>query len=410
MPRTRIISQNKAVFISPTGIAPSNYGGANTGAPVYGISGLAPTQLHRIDTFSFDIDIAGSRQDIREFGQLARIASVRMNELTPTVSLGYYLGNGENEHNLGFNIRGIDPTTTGAKEQFISGVLTQDPIKREKNLYVLTVGEGIDAFNSGVYATDKINHDVVGFGNATISSYTANFAVGEIPRADVELECGNIIFYTGGHTGINPAIDRQTASQADTGRFILPVPSTGDSYNQIDVLRAGDVTVSFSNNSTSLGGANFSNIHIQSASIEVPIARTAIEKLGNQLPYARPLEFPINVTCSINGIVDDFTTGSLQTILTGCSYGDGTDITITVKDRCTKADTMKWVLKKALLDSQNFSVGLDDNETVDLVFSAQIGGVGSSGQGLFMTGAYTGIGTVGIDSDTPRFYTGAETF
>ena len=60
-------------------------------------SGFLPQQLHRVDTFSFDIDIAGARQDIREFGQLARIGTITMSELNPSFSLGYYLGNGENE-------------------------------------------------------------------------------------------------------------------------------------------------------------------------------------------------------------------------------------------------------------------------------------------------------------------------
>ena len=406
MPRTRIISQNKAVFTSPTGLLPSNYGLINATGVLGVTSGLAPTQLHRVDTFSFDIDIAGSRQDIREFGQLARIASVRMTDLTPTLSFGYYLGNGENEHNLGLNIRGI--TGSNLSGQFISGILTQDDVKKERNIYVLTVGEGLDAFDTGNFASKKTDHDVVGFGNATITSYTANFAVGEIPRADVEMECGNIVFYTGVHTGFNPAVNRQTAATVDSGRFILPAPSTGDYFNGIDVLRAGDITVEFSSDNTTLGGANFSGIHIQSASIEVPIARTPIEKLGNQLAYARPLEFPINVTCSINGLVDDFKSGSLQTILTGCSFGNGIDITITAKERCEQKQVMKWILKKALLDSQNFSVGLDDSETVDLTFSAQIGGVGTVDQGLFMSGSYTGINVAGVDSEKPIFYTGVE--
>ena len=46
---------------------------------------------------------------------------------------------------------------------------------------------------------------------------------------------------------------------------------------------------------------------------------------------------------------------------------------------------MKFTLKGAVLDSQSFSQGLDDNETVDLTFSAQIGGASTSNQGLFMT-------------------------
>jgi hypothetical protein len=359
MSRTRIISQNKAVYVSDTGLAGS------------------PEQLRRIDTFSFDVDLAGSRQDIREFGQLARIATVRMSELTPTVSFGYYLTNGENESKLGLNTSGSD--------QLISKILTQTTLDKEKNIYVVTVGEGIDAFSSGNFTGNRNQHDVVAFGNASLSSYTAAFSVGEIPRADVEMECGNIVFYTGSSGLANPALNRETAVSLP-GTFTLSAPSTGN--GDVDVLRAGDVTVNFTRNSTSLGGADFSGIHIQSANIEVPLARTPIERLGSELPFARPLEFPINVTCSINGIVNDFVNGSLQSVLTGCAFGGGTDITITVNDRCNDQPKMRWTMKNAVLDSQNFSVGLDDQETVDLTFSAQIGGAGTTDAGIFMSGAY----------------------
>ena len=44
---------------------------------------------------------------------------------------------------------------------------------------------------------------------------------------------------------------------------------------------------------------------------------------------------------------------------------------------------VKYQLKNAVLDNQSFSQGLDDNETVDLTFSAQIGGASTTDQGLF---------------------------
>ena len=59
--RTRIISQSKALFVSPTGL------------PVPSTSGYVPDQLHRIDTFSFDIDIAGARTDIRKIRRYKRL-------------------------------------------------------------------------------------------------------------------------------------------------------------------------------------------------------------------------------------------------------------------------------------------------------------------------------------------------
>ena len=43
---------------------------------------------------------------------------------------------------------------------------------------------------------------------------------------------------------------------------------------------------------------------------------------------------------------------------------------------------------RATLDNQSFSVGLDDNETIDLTFSAQIGGPTTATQGLFYSGSF----------------------
>ena len=174
--RTRVISQSKAVFVGPTGIVAD------------AASGYIPDQLHRIDTFSFDIDIAGARQDIREFGQLSRIDTLTMSELNPSLSFGYYLTDGENEARLGFNDDGIvDGAPTGVLSQFVSGILTEDADKKVKNIYVLTAKEGNDAFNSGelIKVANRALCDAVSFGNVTINNYSASFAVGDIPRVDI---------------------------------------------------------------------------------------------------------------------------------------------------------------------------------------------------------------------------------
>ena len=47
---------------------------------------------------------------------------------------------------------------------------------------------------------------------------------------------------------------------------------------------------------------------------------------------------------------------------------------------------MNIVMKKAKLDSQSFSQGIGDNETVTLNWSAQIGSSGATDVGLFLSG------------------------
>ena len=378
--RTRVISQSKAVFVGPTDI----YNAAT--------SGYIPDQLHRIDNFSFDIDIAGARQDIREFGQLARIDSLTMSDINPSISFGYYLTDGENEARLGFNDDGI--SDAGAvQSQFLSGIITEDAKKKEKNIYVLTAKEGIDAFNSGEIITpaNRSGCDAVSFGNVVINNYSASFAVGDIPRVDIEAEASNIVFTTGTYSGFkNPAITDEGVAKNGTVALIAnppagskpKAPNTGGG---ITVLRPEDITITFSSPSFDMGGTNFSDMHVQSASIDVPLARGNIEALGKARSVAKPLEFPIDVTMSFSSLLKNFDNGALDLVLTGTAGDQKTNITLSIGNNDSVVQS-KFVLQNAQLDSQAFSQGLDDNETVDLTFSAQIGGPTTTDQGLFYSG------------------------
>ena len=397
--RTRIISQSKAVYVCPTGMVPQS---ANQ--KFADLSGVLPQQLHRVDTFSFDIDLAGGRQDVREFGQLARIGTITLGDLNPAFSLGYYLGNGENEGNLGFNGLGFNPVDSTLQDQFISGILNQTARKREKNIFVSTVAEGSDAFSTaGAYATTSAGGrqssflanptgryttaelaaiDVVAFGNCNIGSYTVNFAVGEIPRVDIEGTAENITFNTSASGIYNPSLNK-AGGRADTGQCMLGVPSTG--LMEVLVLRPEDVTLSFSNTSMDIGGTTYSDMHVQSASIEVPLSRTPIEALGSAKAVAQPLDFPINVTMSVSALLKTFTAGQLDLMLTGSAGNEATNITLEVKGEDGEAKHI-YRMQKAVLDSQGFNTSLDDNESVELVFSTQIGGVNQTDQGLFYSG------------------------
>lgn len=384
--RTRIISQNKAVYASTTGI----YGGSAS------TEQLNPQQLNRIDTLSFDVDLAGSRQDIREFGQLSRIGVQTMSDIAPSVSLGYYLGDGKNEILLGlYSANNGNLAASALQGSIVSGITAEDPDYREKNLYVLTAKEGEDAFNSTAFNAQGASHDVIGFGNCVLTNYTANFAVGEIPRADVEMEASNIVFWTGSHAGLrNPAIN-EDGNRADQGMITLTAPVTGKSED-ILVLRPDDVHVTFKNNNISkidanshnahlVGGTHFGDVCVQSCSVELPLSRGNIECLGKERAYAKPLEFPINVTLNMSAVLKNFSAGALENVLTGTAGNKTTDIQIQIK-KDNGVVAQHYDFKDCYLDNQSFSQGLDDNETVDLTFSTQIGGASNTDEGVFWSG------------------------
>jgi hypothetical protein len=378
--RTRVISQSKAVYVTPTGWDITEHA-SDVAQDQRMISGH---QLHRIDNASFEIDLAGSRQDVREFGQLARISTVRLSEIDPTLSLGYFLGNGENELALGFD------NSSGADTQMISSIINEDPTQSQRNIFIATVKEGEDAFTAAKWNTEEDNHDVVGFGNCFINSYSVNLAVGEIPRVDLEVQASNVVFWTGCQSGLfNPSLDLE-GERTHSGLVLLPPPDTGEVGHA--VLRPHDVSVTFVDDQisnltsgTAVGGVSFASMPIQSCSIDLPLAREVIESLGSERAYAKPVQFPIDVTVNISSLVNEYTTGALEFALTGSAGNKTTNIDIEVKDGNKVRN--KFVLTGALLDSQSFSQGLDDNETVDLTFSAQIGGASTTDQGLLFTAA-----------------------
>jgi len=391
MARIRTISASKAVYVTKTGVL------------VNVSSGIEATQLHRINNFTFDVDIAGSRQDIREFGQLARIGSLINSDLTPTCSFDYYLTDGENEAHLGFEVKN-SIVANAPSVQGISGFLTEDPRFKERNIFVATVGEGNDAFNSNSWVSSG-DIDVVGFGNAFITEYSVNLSVGEIPSATVSFDCGNVQFYTGAYSGLaNPSIQPSNGSRADAGTLKLPVPDTGNS--NVDVLRDGQITIDLASNTPlGIGGVDLATLHPQSVTISVPLAREILNELGSPLPYARVLTFPIETTVAISAITANQRQGSVAALLTGCAGQEKRDIKITLRDRCDNTTSrLVYILKDAILDSQNFSQDLDGNETVDLQFSAQIGGANTQTAGIFMSGSYPSTTTAG-NVTNPILYT-----
>ena len=403
--RNRIISQSKAIYISPSAIDTGTHGIAPTGDVAF-----RPTQLDRIDTFSSDVDYAGSRQDVFEFGQRSRISTVRQGETLATVSMGHYLVDGRQEDMIGLQINGF---TGGVPvSQIISGMMTANPFADQKNIYELTVPDGVDAYgyaDKAAFEAAATGFVVRSYGNGTLTSYSANFSVGEIPRADYEFECNNVVTTTGDVTILNnPSINKETALPL-TGVYSLVRPTLNlDNANTIGVLRNGDITLTIGSATKAEGGVDYATMKIQSFGIEVPLGRQALEELGKEQPYAKPLENQLVSNISINAIVADMKAGSLASILTGCAGDEGIAMTVTVLNPCDGSTGLIYNIQDAVLDTEGFSLGLDDNQTVDLAFSVTLGGATSTGAGIYCYGSALNASYNSSTGYHDRFNTGGQ--
>ena len=228
----------------------------------------------------------------------------------------------------------------------------------------------------------------------------------------------NVVTYI---SGGNPSIDTTDGSIADWSGFTpngatklnttnnvkpiapikLPVATQGlttsgvNTTGDISTLRPGDITLTLTKSDGSanaLLGATFNDVPIQSYTISFDLSRTPIEKLGSKYAFARPVDFPITASLSVDALVNDLTTGSVADIIT-CD--DEYNATVILKKAATcGADSqavMSYEIKKIKLDSESYSSSIGDNKTVTYDFSCQIGGPDQNDIGVFMSGYYTGI-------------------
>jgi len=411
MARNRVIYQSEALFVGPKA------GGEHT----------AHNELHRVQNISHDM--SATRTDIFEFGRLAALDKVMIEAPTVSLDFGYLLTNGENEKNIGLVVEQQTAGYVGGNymgsdtlPNATSGIIANPGADNdEKNYYVVTVPEGLDADDDDSYSSSTNNFNsrsIVGFGNGVLSNYSINGAVGDFASASVSIEAFNISFISGQDAAVSaawvsgdaiPTIKKGT-NGLQAGTFALPAPSTGQ--QNVFAIRPGDIILDFDVTDSSaafselsVGGAILPSqdpdttqegaaapepMHLQNFSIEMPLARTALNRLGSTFPYYRAIDFPLNVTLNCSALLADVSTGSLVDIM--CNDAKRT-IEVALRNPCSAnvADGLgdiqsRFRLKNAQLVSQNFSASIGDNKTVDLSFEATVGGPSDLNNGLFISG------------------------
>ena len=417
MARNRVIYQSQAVYAS-TAAFDDDLTEDRT------ISGL-----QRVQSANYSFNIA--RQDVNQFGQLAAIDRIITDAPTVSFDTSYYVANFTNERTLGFTIAPSGASISQFKSA-VTDLISTGEVDSQKNYFILTTKEGTDAVddqNSGDYES------IIGIGNGFITSYSTEASVGGLPTASVSVEGQNMNFvnlpYTapGKNTGTTdsavPANGFVTGTAAQGNRLIsisgespavnptngqkvnkhinLPVSSgsapglghQATGFNAISTLRPGDITLTLSKKTSDqvsgiseaaqaagfpdYAGASIANSHIQSFNLSFDLSRSPIQKLGNRFAFARAVDFPVNISLSIDAILSDLTSGSVADII---DCDDEFDAQISMRDpKCIPgvADAgagdkiiCNYFLKGLKLDSQSFAGGIGDNKSVTLDFTSQI--------------------------------------
>tara|TARA_R100000231_G_scaffold52235_1_gene44112 strand:+ start:48 stop:1214 length:1167 start_codon:yes stop_codon:yes gene_type:complete len=377
--RNRVIYQSEGLFVSSNA--------ASTGKADH-------EQLNRVQSANYSFTI--NRQDINQFGDLARIDSIVLDPPTVSLDFSYYLTDGFNERALGFFVQnshtgagyGRDITAGSETEgNFASGHLTANS---GSNFFIVTSPEGIDLNQVNAGEALDTSDTVIGVGNCYLSDYSVDLSVGSLPTVSVTVEGANMNSVVPDANGEfqGPAIDQEAGTKL-APVVELPNPTedggiTGiNSGPPIAALRPGDVSVNLNNidgeSLITLSGDG--NAHVQSCSISLPLSRTPIDRLGSRFPFAREVDFPVNASMNISAIVNNAHAQNLADIL----QSGVQSATVTVNDKNDKP-AIQYILKGLKIDSQSFSSSIGANKSVDIVLSTQAGGPQDVLNGVFMSG------------------------
>lgn len=351
-------------------------------------------QLGRVQSANYSFTI--NRQDVNQYGDLARIDSLVLDPPTVNLDFSYYLTDGFNERAMGFFVQnsGANNNRTVNSAIFSSGNFASGHLTAGSgvNFFILTSPNGEDLNKAGVGEAPNASDSVIGVGNCYISDYTVDMAVGSLPTVSVTVEGANMNSVASATTTGTPAVDQEAGTIFKNGgattNIQLPNPTEnggieGFAGGALTALRPGDITLSLASLETDslvkIDGAD--GAHVQSASISVPLSRSPIDRLGSRFPFAREVDFPVSCTLNVSAVVSDTQSKNLASIL---DLGES-EASITIKDSSSN-EVVRYNLLGLKVDSQSFSSSIGSNKTVDLTFSTQIGGPNDTSNGVFMSG------------------------
>jgi len=420
MARNRVIYQSEALYVSPNATGYHYASGANGVNNLDAVPAVSDTmrttqydpsadntgtlveQLTRVQSASYSFTV--NRTDVNEYGKLARIDAVVIEPPTVSLDFTYLVTDGRNELLLDFP---IDGTVSAA-----SGHMQSRP---GQNFFMMTTSEGSDA--QGLTLANHKLADAIGVGNGYLSDYSVEAAVGSLPTASVTIEGFNMLGTTGTIDGPTPGVDLENGTAVADIKFALPL-ATGDNdgdagenfqTSDISALRPGDISLSYTRDGGP-GDWNYrslvndaTSLNIQNFSLSLPLSRSPIERLGSKFAFARVVDTPITATLSVSALAQDLISTGNNNLVDLLDDTAERDIRITMNKPGTSTAAMHFDLRGARLDSENVSSDIGSNKSVDLTYTAQIGGPQDNVHGVFISGIFND-GTQKAKTNYPSSY------
>jgi hypothetical protein len=386
MPRNRVIYQTESLYAGPspaTGYHAVSGAGVKVNPRNLGATSATGLvrEIKRVQGVNYSFNIP--RTDVNQFGELAAIDRIILEQPTVSLDFNYILNGLSNERSIGLLVA---TPGSGSLVSAITNILNKSD--DERNFFIKTVTEGNDVAGSSDIAPNSVTESVIGIGNAFISAYSTEASVGNFPTVSVTYEALNMTvdaFSTGQNV---PAVNSNDGTIINGVYYTLPTGKQsidGTAINTTDysisALRPGDVTL---NLGTSELGPDFADMKVQNYTLSFDLTRQPLQKLGSKYAFSREIQFPVSVSLSVTADLGTSVTGNMANVINANSTYNPS-IAIKAPGQATK-NAAYYEVRGAKLDSVDFSSSIGPNKSATMKFSAQLGGPQATGVGLFMSG------------------------
>jgi len=197
------------------------------------------SQLRRVQNANYSFTV--NRQDVNQFGQLARIDAVAIDPPTVSLDFSYYLTNGVNETLLGFNVESEAKDKAGTAKSALNTRFLEEGNPDGRNYFILTTPQGSDAVGNN---DNETAHSVIALGNGYVSSYGCEASVGGMPTANVTVEGLNLRSYNGSKDLPVPSVNTNYGTPITGVEFTIPPAISGVLNDSAPPLTSQDTIVS----------------------------------------------------------------------------------------------------------------------------------------------------------------------
>lgn len=412
MAKTHNIYNQVALFTGPaTGYNQiTNYGYLNTYLPSSENFNLI-FPIERAISTSFEF--SPNRTPIKQLGTEGLLGRPILNPTEIRLSFSYYLMGLINEARLGFYLNiPSGHSNTGrflygnSRVSLISGFTTRDydrsnesllnwPLKYRdsRNIYAISKKDYLDANDLNSYnplLKNSSDFYTTAFGDCYLNSYETSCSIGQLPQANLQYICNNVMIYDG-TSGYNiPSII--TRNQTINSGIKFYIPNNFEGTGNPTVILPQDISISINQTGGAVNNLlnDFSDIKLQSYTISLQFQREPLYNIGYKYPMDRVINLPVLANVSFDTIPGDLKSSSLIDLLKQDNeYNFNIKLNYQSNTRNFSGVAFQYDIIRAKFDGINESISTSARRTNSYNFSVELKPSDIS-QGIFISG-YLGI-------------------